>query len=230
MKKPKKPEPNIEQQIAHIEKYERNPVVRRIISQNSSFEREVEDFYNLSSWVTWNRTGAYRCFKYGKEDDQKKGTHPIDLIDILNGFKTDIRNGFWTESTEPFDSSRLDYEAVRKDYKRHYTFLTKAKTGTVRIGGLLIGSAGLGLTLYGAFLSHASNVSLCLAAGIGGLIGGFKMTEYEPKPKGTDHELDEYIKLHESAETADKFMNEHYRAHFINKAFVKDDKTYGMVK
>jgi len=31
-------------------------------------------------------------------------------------------------------------------------------------------------------------------------------------------ELDEYVKLHESAERADEFMDEHYRKHFIKKA------------
>jgi len=203
----KNPEQGIEQYIAKIEKYEKNPIVQRVLAQDSSFEIEVEEFYDLStSLVKAPKAGVFREFNFG----QKNRSYPSDLVEILGSF-----------SEEQFDITKLDYDDVREDYQRWENKSRQRKSGIIMVGGLLVASAGFVKGIDAAVDGNLKMAIPVLICGVGGVASYlWAMLKY-PKPKGTNYEWTEYVKLIRSAEKADRFMDEHYRTHFIKKTLSK---------
>jgi hypothetical protein len=197
-----------ERYIAHMDKYKESDAAKRIIAQETSFVNAVEDFYGLHSGtqpaVNW-------ALKLGEEEHEKIGTRPAELIDIINGF-----------SEYPADSSKLDYESVREDYRRNNTLPRKITKGLITL-------AGIGASAYAIFFTKELSVGNSLLCG--GIFGSmYSALIFYPAPKGTNHGLDQYIHLHDLAEKADKFMDQDYRKHFIKSSLMKDKKTYDEVK
>ncbi len=99
---------------AHFEKYETSPLVRRVISQESTFGDEINAFYNRS-----------------KEDASNKGKYPVELVDILDIF-----------SKTPLDREKLVYEKVREEtresIKMNYRIAILTGGGVAIAGGFAI--------------------------------------------------------------------------------------------
>lgn len=205
MEKLESSEPKIEQYLAQIERYEKHPIVANVLAQETTFEREVECFYNLSTWLY---DYGERKFNFGDEDSLKRGKYPIDLVEILGGF-----------SEELFNTSKLQYGAVREDYQRWNKVVKplKVKRAIVGVSGMLTSIVG-GVTCVASAIT--GNYEIAVSAGVVGTVGLVLTLGgglYEPKLKGTNNELKEYIKLHKSAERADGFIDKHYKNHFIKK-------------
>ncbi len=203
-----KSESRTEQYLAQIGRYESNPIVTSVLAQDTSFEREVEEFYNMATWLkAIPRVGVGREFKIWEENSQMRGRTPSDLVEILGGF-----------SEEPFDSQKLQYDSVREDYKRWNAPSRNVKRLAISIPTFLGAIAGgVGAFIFG--MNGDTYEAIALSVGAAGSFGAhFWSFMYFPRPNGTNDELGEYIKLHEAAERADGFMKHHYRNHFIKKA------------
>ena len=116
-----KSEPKTEQYLTQIERYESNPIVVSVLAQDTSFEREVEGFYNMATWlIAIPRAGIARKFKFGEEDFQRRGRAPTDLAEILGGF-----------CEEPFDTQKLQYDTVREEKIETTELELRAKISTL---------------------------------------------------------------------------------------------------
>lgn len=215
MKKKTKPEFNIDKCITHLEEYENNSIVKNVLSQDSSFEKEVESFYDLSTW--WQKVPRglpVREFKLQEEDSQKRGILPIDLVKILNNF-----------SKKTFETSKLQYNAVREDYQRWNTPSRRITKGIAERAGMLASLGGLLTYIYSAENGNPNIVVPASVASLG-LALTIWTTSYFPKPKGTNDELGEYLNLHSAAEKADRFTNKYYRKYFLEKTLSKNHKPF----
>ena len=203
-------ESRTEEYLAQVEKYEKHPIVVSVLAQDSSFTREIENFYGLSTWlIAVPRAGIAREFDFQEDDPQKNGKYPMDLVKILNGF-----------SEEPFNIGKLSYDSVREDYQRWNNPSRRLKRVVVGMGSLLTGIGGtLGGVIYGL---EGGNLEVAIPIGLIGVgslgVHLWALISNYPKPKGTNNELEEYVKLNDSAERADSFMGEHYKNYFIKKA------------
>ena len=192
--------------IAHIEKYERHPLVIRILKQETTFEEEVEKFYDLQMYEHYGRGGRYRRFDIGDESIQKIESYPTDLVEILNDFKE-----------QPLKMDKLRYDLVREDQKRWNNPSRETTRSSFLLGGIL---AGVGGAMACTIAVHSGQTGL---AGLYGLIGasGFAVQYnagfYYPDPKGTNFELEEFCKLHSAASSADYFIEEDYVPYFMGK-------------
>ena len=195
------------QYLTQIERHERHPLVLKILSQRTTFQGEVENFYGLSTWLGYfPRGGLVREFRFEYEDSTKKGKFPRDLVEVLGAF-----------SPEQLDSSKLEYNSVREDYERWNATSRKVKRGILGAGSMLSAIGGLSACLIGAI---EGNPEIAVPGGIigaGGMGTVLWTILYYPKPKGSNDELGEYLKLHNSAQIADGFMENHYRKHFVRK-------------
>ena len=187
------PETQTRQYVAQIERHERQPIVRSVLMGDTTFEEEVQDFYDLYALET--------------EDSMKRGRYPVDLVEILGGF-----------SEEPLDTSKLGYDSVRKDYMRWHAKSRKIIQDSLVMGGLLTGVGGLAACLVSATNGNPEVAILGGTVGVGGLGASFWKLGHYPKPKGTRDEWHEYFKLLLAAEEADEFVDEHYRNYFVRKA------------
>ncbi len=188
--------------IRHIENWEGHHLVRDVIRSNRKFEKEVEDFYDLRTY--WESIGGhggiFRKFDFKPEDTKKSGTTPKDLISILNGFEE-----------ETFDMNRLSYNAVREDYRIWNNLFRKTAKMTLGFSSLAVG-------LFGGFLAAVlENFYLGVPLAIVGFSSHYWTVFNYPDPKDTNGGLNEYIRLHESAEIADSFIERYYKRYFINK-------------
>ena len=209
-----------EQRVAYVEKHEQNPIVKRVLCEGTSFEKLVEDFYDLSTRLDVVGKGVVRRYEL-KEDKLKTGA-PTDLITILSGF-----------STERFDEAKLHYTYVRDDYQRWYS-PSRESQQTFRmvsgISGLLASCSAIAALIVPLIAppDHYTDIISKLKIPLGLVaMGGYatyiwSLISYNTsEPEGTDHSLLEFLKLHASAESADDFMRKTYRQHFINKTLKK---------
>ncbi len=223
-------EQKTERYKAHLDGNIENSLVRSVLSEDTNFVGEVENFYDLSAEERCIEApgivlGSRTYFEAGERNPQKTGQYPEDLVEILQGF-----------DEKPFDSSKLRYEAVREDYGR-WQDPSRRKAGrrmAMFLGGEATAAIGLIYGIGSLFANieavHAKflieNPWVAGATALGTLIGGFYMANKgfrnPPAPKGTNNELWEYKRLHETAETADGFMDEHYKNHFIRKTLGKN--------
>ncbi|MBI2663228.1 hypothetical protein HYX15_01710 [Candidatus Woesearchaeota archaeon] len=202
--------------ISQIEKYEKHPKVCSVLTQDSTFVRHVGEFYDLSTeLIGVPRVGLVPYFDVGKENPEKFGKCPTDLIQILEGFE---------HNKKPLDGNKLVYERVREDYNRWHSPYRKVVDGLKFFGSLAVGAGGVWTAL--AIKSRGGPDYMAISAatlGITGLISYIKWGFYS-EPKGTNHELDEYLRLYRRALNADAFMKNVYGAHFIRKT-LKNDRT-----
>lgn len=202
------PEQRMEEYFAQIESHERNPIVANVLAQDTSFEGEVEGFYNIATWLGFvPRAGVVREFKSGEEDSQKKGKYPAELVKILDCF-----------GGEALDTQKLQYDSVREDYGRWNKTSRRLIRTVVSMGGIIGGAAGLAVCLATALNGNPEIAIPSGIVGAGAMGAGFWAAMYYPEPNGTNNELMEYVKLHEIAKKADGFMEGHYRKHFIKRA------------
>ncbi|MBI2043706.1 hypothetical protein HYT25_04935 [Candidatus Pacearchaeota archaeon] len=206
-------EQKMEEYRSHLNGYLESPIVRNVLSQDTTFKDEVEDFYDLSNWEEWTpgRSGIpsmpYTEYDLGKENPNKRGTYPTNLVEIVESFSEDT-----------FDVNKLKYEVVRKDYQRWNDSSRKGKRIALTLGGIIATVAGsvsgAPLFFYEKSLIGGILVTTGVVAGYYGLTRAMNL----PAPKGTNNELWEYERLHETAQEADSFVDEHYRNYFIRKA------------
>lgn len=96
--------------IAHIEKYEQHPLVKPVLLGKTTFQKEVEDYYNLCvNYVDcFFRYGPFKKGYKNKTKKSKKPENPMtDLFEILSKF-----------SKYPLDPRRLDWDLVRNEFER----------------------------------------------------------------------------------------------------------------
>ncbi len=199
--------------IQHIERFEGRPVVRRVIGKETSFEGEIEGFYDIESW--WEsgfRVPPYEVYGLCDENPEKTGKTPGELIEILDDF-----------CKEELDVSKLRYELVREDYERWHDNSRKTKMFFTALGTSGLGTLAICISSIRALNGDPAYYSIPLGLLGAASIGlGFWSSSHYPDPEGTNNELDEYKKLLRGARTADTFMDERYRKDFINKALERD--------
>ena len=190
-----------ERHNAHFDGHLESPIVRKVLSQDASFVGEVEDFYDIRTGVTYSNGIS---FDSRKEDPQKKGKYPESLVGILQDF-----------NEEPFDKNKLKYESVREDSERWGN--KGGKEFGLFMGGILTAIGGE-IGVLAAYHQH-NNLIAGISAGVGllGMYGLIKGVRGISHPKKTNYELQEYLRLHHTAETADNFMDKFYRTNFIRK-------------
>src|SRR3989337_1649954 len=121
------------QYLTQIERHERRPLILQVLSQRTTFQGEVENFYGLSTLLGYvPRGGLVREFGFEDEDPTKKGTSPKDLVEVLGAF-----------SSGPLDFSKLRYDSVREDYHRWHATSRKVKRGILGSGSMLSVIGGL---------------------------------------------------------------------------------------
>lgn len=153
----------------HLDRYRDSLIVRRVLVGDTTFKKEVEEFYGLLSHmdsIDLAPTGPpiyYRVYEVMNKDDKNGGKIPLALIELIQPF-----------SKESLRIQRLEYEKVREDYLR-WNNLTRKFVPKFILG----------------------------------------------KPKGTNHEWVEYLKLNNATRKADLFM-EDYRKHFIRRVLEED--------
>ena len=197
-------EQRTEDYIAQIERYENSSLVRDVLTQDTSFFKEVEDFYNLNTGFCYTRLGRIRTFEIGEADSQKTGKYPEDLIKTLDIF-----------GENSLDASKLKYDSVREDYQKWNHPLRRTKGVIKDLGGMLIGTGGFAACIF--FSTRKWNPEIAVPAGVIGIGGLVAYFWPDSKPNGSNDELGEYIKLCEHAENADGFIDERYRNFFIRK-------------
>jgi hypothetical protein len=207
MDETKKPKPTIEQQIAQIEKYELNPEMKRILIQNGSFVKAVEDFYGLSTEL------PVSCEKFFLNDEtpEKIGTYPKDLVDILNRFNS------FDKSYPSLNTERLNYEMVREDSQiaKSRNIFDALKVTSYVYGPAFILAGSLPIMEHKQYPEFQS---LALITGAVGLaMVGFGVIMHHLSGKGRNYSLDEYIYLHKSAQKADEFKDQLYKNPFVKK-------------
>ena len=204
--------------LAKSEIYE-HPLFKNVLAQNSTFEREATDFYDLSSWLeehyinmpfVTHSIEEFIKFKLEEENPQKRGKYPTDLVEILSHF-----------SEKPFDTSKLQYESVREDHERWHDTSRSRKIMGINLGvsfvGFTVGAIGLSACILTALIGNPEIAIPSGVIGAGGTGAGIWALNYDPKPNGTNYEWKEYIKLHKSAVRADEDINEH-RNYYLKKA------------
>ena len=219
----------LEQCVQQMETHQGNPLISRVLAQETSFVKEVEEFYGLEWSIESYYDVGYESkvgekrrdgkFNLKEASPERRGNSPRDLADILGGF-----------SDQPIDDSKIGYEAVREDYLRWKQMdLAEIARGEYRnyimsAGGstFFAGVAGVG-ALFGEV-----GYGISIIAGLGSLVmAGFShicFSDYKrhmqgigSSPPPTTGELDEYKRLHTAAEKADNFMENHYKNYILRK-------------
>jgi hypothetical protein len=195
-------EAELRRYTSHIKKYEKYPIVRNVLTEDTTFEKQVEEFYDLDTIVKATRVGPISEFRFRDNNSEKSGKTPKDLIEVLNEFS----------EKRPLDISKLSYNSVRNDYLLQERF--RKKTMLART---MITVGGIALTGEGILLSLMGNPYLGTPLAISswwGLVWGLINW---PTPKDSNKEFDEYLKLIKSTWNADSFVKKHYRNYFIKK-------------
>lgn len=181
----------------HIDKYRYrgSPLIKRVLSGDSTFKGEVGKFYGLFTWRVCGPMGlTNRVFSELKDKEPVKiGKFPKDLIRIIKPFSKEIfGRGF------NFDVGKLSYGKLREDYLRHKNAKTKDRelSSVLKLLGFFPG------IIYDLWSLEFRELQA--------------MGTY-PKPEETNYELKEFSRLDRTAEKADEFMDKHYRNHFIKE-------------
>ena len=204
-------EQRIERYKAHLDGNIESSLVRGVLSEDTTFVNEVENFYDLSAEERCIEApgivlGSYTHFEAGERNQRKIKKSPEDLVKILQKF-----------DEKPFDSNKLRYKAVREDYDRWHDPSRKkmVKRTASFLGSIAITATG---SIYGASSFMNDNLLIGGISVVAGLAGGYgllRKASYLQTPKGTNNELKEYGRLRKTAGIADDFMDEHYKTHFI---------------
>lgn len=208
-----------EELIRHIEHHEKDTLVRKILTKETSFRRRVEEFYGLSSRekIGLGRIPImYTVYKCEEEDSNKIGGLPADLFEIVKPF-----------TEKKIDADKLKYEDVRLDFNRWVTSpkrrYTRNTCGLISLAGIL--ATTLGVVAGLDYFLESSNPNLqdglfysLGAIGLMTVIPSYYFAFFsELKPKGTNYELREYHKLIDASEEADNFINKVYKDFFVEK-------------
>lgn len=184
--------------INHIDKNKDNPTLDKILSNKSTFVKEIQDFYGVKDTSTHGRAGT-ESYDMKKEVDKEK-TLPKNLISLLNGFEK-----------EPINIEFLDYERVREDVKHFNKYSNRYYAMTI---GTLLGGIILGTTI--AFI----NGKLGVTVGAGGVVIGIGRSIYERfkqircASKGLNRPGDKpgkiaFVKLRSAGSSADYFIQDY---------------------
>lgn len=194
--------------IKHIGKHENNPLMVKVLTQDTTFQTEVEDFYDMSyKWICLPRVLPYRDFKIKKGNLEQKNKSPANLVNLLNEF-----------NEEQLGINKLSYDSVREDYQRWNSKLRLLKRSVVLEGGIIGGSVGIASCILSLIMGRADIAIPSGIVGIGVAGGSCKaMVDDYPIPKGTNYEFSEYLNLLDIAENTDSFIKEDYVKYMANK-------------
>jgi len=194
----------------YIEKNMQKDYISRVIKGNTSLDGDVEDFYGVKYAP---RTVGSICKsneEMGVEGEERFGKTPDELIKLLMPFVD-----------EGIDVSKLEYGAVRSDY-REWNKGKGWKFSCVIFGGpcLLGGVAGTAASIVSKFLESSSTPEWVLPASIAAtLIGVTSIYSALRKPKGTNGEvIGELEKLKHAGNDATRFIRKEYRDYLVEKA------------
>lgn len=192
----------------HLERYESTKVFRRVLYGDSTFQDEVNRFYDISmSWEHGGRYGPNREFELKTQDNAKAGKYPETLIEILSRF-----------DETGLDLGKLEYNLVRGDYNRLMNSnndMGKPMWGAF-ILAFLATAAGPPLEWSGYLQKSEVLVSYAaMAVGCMGLVGYKILTT--PQMSEANKFFWEFERMNDCAERADDFMKEHYQRYFIKK-------------
>lgn len=183
--------------INHIESYKESLLVRNVLDGNSTFEKEVNNFYGLATWYEFELLGNPANgdkFEFSKEEDiSKKGKIPETLIEVLNSF--DEKN---------LNPNLLKYDSVRKGYLK-----CKKRSNILGLSGLAI---SLGLITSPIYLSESFfHENLGLIFPIPMVVGaGLMAFSLHGAFMGGNKHFDEYLNLHNRSLKADNLMKKFY--------------------
>jgi len=192
--------------ISHIENYEKHPIVKGVICRETTFRKEIKNFYDLGNNIRLHRYGSCEEHYLKQEDSEKRDKKPSELIEILNEF-----------GDKELDIGKLDYTSVREDCKRWDHPLRKLGKISTFFGGLVLGVGGAVTCLLSA---QNGNSDVAIPAGVFGVSGlalNFWSAFKYPAPKGSKDEYGEYRSLLSNAGQADHFILGDYADHIIKK-------------
>ncbi len=200
-----------EKLISIIERMEEDSLIKKVIAKETSFEREIENFYKISTWIrVIPRGGIIREYNFIEEESEITKGVPKNLINTIQNF-----------NEENFDLEKLGYASVRDDYKRWHSPSRKCISRIAVYGVLstiILGGVGCSSGISDGNLITAISGGII---GAGGIVGLITMIYKTPEPKSTNYELREFVKLQDSAKSADFFMNNVYRDYFVKKNIYK---------
>ena len=204
----------LERQIAHLDKYRNNFLVRKVTLGETGFLKEVKEFYGV------NRDAGHilglgvmsvpRAPSYFKDEESKKqGQIPQDLVEVLDEF-----------GEKPLSRNLLEYTSVREAYQgmgnsnHAFSDFNFSEFCTVA-AGVAGGLVGIKYDSPGLVLG-----SLVLGLGSASCLSSLRKNRERKLRESRKSNKKEFLKLYEHAEIADTVV-EIYRKNLLMKELNK---------